>query len=498
MTISRRNMLGSAGIVASLAGLATVPTPVAAQAPLARPKTYPGLSTAQEIWEELLFMVALGSRNTGFPGHVKFVDRLAGQLQAIPGMSVHRDGYKLPRWDATHYALTARPVGGQDRRLHATSAYPYSGKTGSQGVTGKIVDLGTTLPNEAGGSEPVRFGDIRGKIVFLRSPVHGFPYGDNFHVMGANTADVKLPDRIKEAIWQNRSAPDLDQFAKAGAAGVILSWVGVSDANAEGQYAPFGHKFAECPALWVGEKTGEEIAKIAAAGGEATIVLEADIFPNTPTDTVYGVLPGKTDEVVFVHTHSDGPNACEENGGIGVVALAKFLAARPKGSLNKTYIFTLTTGHMAGAYVRSFREFIDAHPDIMKKAVAALVLEHLGCRSWVDRDGAYVPSGYNQATMVLTQSKPLGKIVLEEVAGTIEDRVTVVDPYMKRFTGESANLITYGVPTIGIMPAPSYLLKESENGGIERHDARLYRTQIENFSRMLLRIDAMSKKQLSA
>jgi hypothetical protein len=123
----------------------------------------------------------------------------------------------------------------------------------------------------------------------------------------------------------------LDPFKQAGAVGVILSWEGVSDENAEGQYAPFGKKFADLPCLWVGEKTGEELRQLAAAGGQATITLEATITPDAPTDTVYGILPGGSEEIILVHTHSDGPNAVEENAGIGVAALAKYLAALPKG-----------------------------------------------------------------------------------------------------------------------------------------------------------------------
>ena len=180
MSISRRNLIGSAGLVASAAGLASAPIAASAQPAPRRPTDYPGLTSQKEIWDEMLMMVGLGSRNTGFPGHVAFVNRMAGQLAAVPSMQVHRDTYKLPRWEATRYALTARGTGGQTRHLHATSAYPYSGKTGPEGFTGQLVDLGITEPNEVGGSKPVNIpGDIRGKIVFLRSPIHGFPYGDN-------------------------------------------------------------------------------------------------------------------------------------------------------------------------------------------------------------------------------------------------------------------------------------------------------------------------------
>ena len=73
---------------------------------------------------------------------------------------------------------------------------------------------------------------------------------------------------------------------------MILVWTNVSDENAEGQYVPFGHKFADCPALWVGKKTGDLLKALSAQGADANITLQANIYPNTLTDTVYGILPG--------------------------------------------------------------------------------------------------------------------------------------------------------------------------------------------------------------
>ena len=75
----------------------------------------------------MLFLTSLGSRNTGFPGHVKFVDFLADRLKACPDMQVFRDTYTLPRGEATGFALSVTGADGKRQNLHATSAYPYFG-----------------------------------------------------------------------------------------------------------------------------------------------------------------------------------------------------------------------------------------------------------------------------------------------------------------------------------------------------------------------------------
>ena len=343
--------------MASTAGLIPVREAVAAG-----PDDFGGLPSKQQIWEDMLFLTSCGSRNTGFPGHVKFVDFLARRLGECPGVDVHRDTYTLPRWEATSMAISAQIAGRPARSFHATSAYPYSGKTEARGVSGALVDLGKTTPNEIGGSRAITLnGDVRGKIALLQSPVHGFPFGANFKIWGAYKSDVTLPDRITEAIWQNRSAPSLDQFKDAGVAGLILVLGGGLRRERGRPVRAVRSQVCRLPCLWVGDKTGAELRQLASQGGQATITLEATITPNTSTDTVYGLLPGTSDEIVLVHTHSDGPNAVEENGPVGVVALAKYLSSLPKGTLKRTYLFTMTTGHMAGAYVPSFRGFIDKH-----------------------------------------------------------------------------------------------------------------------------------------
>ena len=126
MSISRRKALGAA---ASL--LATVP--IASQARDAAPNApatedFGALSSQQEIWERMLFLVSCGTRNTGLPGHVKFVDFLARKLGECPGVQVSREGYSLRSVGVhTRYALSVQQ-GNQHRNLHATSAYPYSGE----------------------------------------------------------------------------------------------------------------------------------------------------------------------------------------------------------------------------------------------------------------------------------------------------------------------------------------------------------------------------------
>src|SRR4051794_14037134 len=151
MAISRRTLLKTGGSVTFLAAAATELWS-AHDAAAAGTDDFGALPSRQQLWDDMLFLVACGSRNTGFPGHVKFVDLMAKRLEECPGVAVHRDAYTLPRWESTNIAISAQGHGGAARNFHPTSAYPYSGSTSATGVTGALIDLGKTTPNEIGGS----------------------------------------------------------------------------------------------------------------------------------------------------------------------------------------------------------------------------------------------------------------------------------------------------------------------------------------------------------
>jgi len=116
------------------------------------------------------------------------------------------------------------------------------------------------------------------------------------------------------------------------------------------------------------------------------------------TETVWGWLEGSgnTGENIIINTHTDGPNATEENGGLGLIALARHLAALP--SRNRDIYFALVTGHFQ---LPQFSRTIlnPAHPEAGQGAVSTWMLdyphiyqaaalgvtaEHLGATMWTD------------------------------------------------------------------------------------------------------------------
>ena len=163
---------------------------------------------------------------------------------------------------------------------------------------------------------------------------------------------------------------------------------------------------------------------LAASGqARATLVLTADITVGAATETVWGSLKGSgnTGQNIIINTHTDGPNATEENGGLGLVALAQYLAGLP--SRNHDMYFALVTGHFQ---LPQFTQAIpnpknteigtDAtsvwmldHPDIYQAATLGVTVEHLGATMWTNDPvtGQYVPAGGSEWGTTYTMQRDI-------------------------------------------------------------------------------------------
>src|SRR5204863_190499 len=97
--------------------------------------------SVDEVWGWQTWMAKLGPKYTGNKAHTTFVEFLAKEFEAA-GVQVARDRHTLPMWEARHAAVMVRPASGAAVDVPIASYYPYSGRTGADGVTGELLDLG--------------------------------------------------------------------------------------------------------------------------------------------------------------------------------------------------------------------------------------------------------------------------------------------------------------------------------------------------------------------
>jgi hypothetical protein len=449
------------------------------------------LPSEREMWEQQTWMAKLGPKYTGNKAHAEFVDFLASAMQKL-GLDVARDRYTFPRWDARRWSLSIETAGTPAVQPPVTSYFPYSGQTAASGVTGELV--------YAGRNPTFSLDGLQGKVALIDCPVNARKFAELYQPWGIHPSGDHFPAETRPA---RGPVNDLTQFRKAGAVAVILAWTDISDANAADQYTPFSRPPQDIPGLYVGRDVGSRLRSVAGSGARATVVLEAETFADTATDTLVAALPGASaEEIIILNTHTDGPNATEENGALGLVALAKYFSKIPQADRRRTIVFPMTTGHFAGPWVPSIRGFIDRHPDVIKKTVAAVTVEHLGCREWLDEVAAsgalrYRDTGRTEWSVAITPSKSMAGLLVDAVQGS-RDRAGIVNPVKGGFLGEGSSLSRVGIPTIGYIPQPNYLLAGPADGCIDKLSPELMHSQIEVFAKLVHKINGLTAAALRA
>ena len=517
----------------------------------------PGMPGLPEVWQWQEQLVGFGTRYTGSSGHAAYVDWLAGQLSAVPGFQMRTDRLTFSRWLAREFALTVSvpASAGRSGPVPLTYYYPYSGQTPPGGVTGRLVDLGlfpAGNPVVSGYTEAF-WAPSRGGIALVRAVPPVFPLDlaqtvTGGYVPGQISAVAAIEYAAYAAAQMNpvfqglfEPVPLLDA-KNAGVRGVVVAWTGLPDDEVANQYNPFTTSYPAasglpspgdpgCPAVWVSDSTGTELAGLAAGGqATATLVLTAEITAGAATETVWGWLEGSGDtgEHIIINTHTDGPNAVEENGGLGLLALARHLAALP--SRNRDMYFALVTGHFQlpqfshlilnpahpEVGMGAVSTWMLDHPDILRAAVLGVTAEHLGATMWTDdpETGQYAPTGGSEWGATYTMHRDILRLINAEkdaylaavravnASGWPDYPVATVRPgVFPAYVGEGSSLYAAGLGTVSLCPSPTYLLQAGDAQqpqllDLDKLDQRLMYGQILALARTIGTLDALPASAL--
>lgn len=501
---SRRAMIASAAAAAALGSAACGRRPTIEPLPPGLPFAPEGMAEQGELWRWIERLNAHGPRLTGSPAHAASIDLIADELQAM-GLTARRDTHRMTRWTAIRTALALE--GGSD--LEVASAFPYSGETTAEGVTAPLVWMG---------EKPRSLDAAAGKIAVV--PVKNNAIGLLVRDL-MFTRKTFYPDRAAADFSGAVTTPllsgltpgvDLKAAKAAGVLGVVCVFQDMSEASARDQYNPFTTPHAGCPALWVGPKVGAQLKAACERGARARLVLEAELRTDVPSDTLFAVLEGSTpDETLIVNTHTDGPNACEENGAAGLLAMARYMSRLSIRQRRRSIVFAFVTGHFQlpqfGRHGnQATARWLEDHPDLWdgkpghRKAVAGITVEHLGCREWKDDEArsASVPTGRLERELVYTTNPVMDEIYADAVRGRTKIRALTVSPRNGVHLGEGQPLFAAGIPAIAMCPLPDYLCSQAPGGDLDRLDPGFAHQQVQTFLRALLRLDALPGAILGA
>ncbi len=442
----------------------------------------------------------MGMRATGTAVHERYIDQLHDRLARAGVRSLHDEPVPIDRWTTTSWALEI--ADGPHRGAITTASYmPYSGATPAGGVSGAMVVVDA--------SKPVVRGSLAGKVVVFDVPVSALTYGTMKIVAydAYDPAHLLDPQARYDRPWAGISA--LITFLDAlGGSGAVAA-VGVIDlpaAGAAGSYYPYDGTIRRVPGVFVDAPTGQRLKTLAAAGTTARVKLPATV-ENMTTRNIVGVIPGRSDEIVILNSHTDGPNAVEDNGPNAIVAMSQYLTRLPREALPRTVMIVMTTGHFHGGVGQV--DFVKAHRDsTLRKTACALTLEHFGALEWqADASGE----------MALTGKPELGVVFVPENRAMVDASVRalqrsqsapamVLHPYVANdqspsgygWPGEGTQLWTDGhVPTANYITGPTYLL----NWGVPtvgKCDIARMRRETIAFMQMMLDLGEVPFAQLHA
>jgi hypothetical protein len=269
---------------------------------------------------------------------------MIGKFNKLGLADVHLQPFDLPpQWMPQSWDVTAT---GSDQTLQLESAQPayQTPATPAAGLDLEAAYVGT-------GSEADYIGrDVRGKAVFVFS--------------------MPLPGS-----WRHTAtAEDALRRAEAKGAAAIFAVIALPG-KIRTQLYPTR---TNVPTFSMGMKDGyamrDLIGKAGATPPRVTVRLNVDMTPNLKSGTVWGTLPGSTDETIYIIAHRDGwfESGTDNASGVAtMVGLAEYFAAIPKAQRRRTIVFLGHTGHHNGANLSG--NWLLAHRDEAFEKTALLI-----------------------------------------------------------------------------------------------------------------------------
>lgn len=342
---------------------------------------------------------------------------LEDRFRKIGLADVHQQTFDLPeQWLPSSWSVVASSG---SKTLDLTSAQPAHKTTGTtaEGLDLEAVDAGLATDAELDGR------DLKGKAVFFLST-------DYFsrHSTISNGAWRRIQDRGAAAIF------------------VILAVPG----NIKTQFYPVG---TTIPSFSLGLQDGtamRDMINRAKAKGEAAphvrVKLAVDMVPGLKTSTVWGSLPGSTDESIVIVGHRDGWFEGANDNGTGVatmIGLAEFFAKIPQAQRKRTIYFLGTSGHHDGAALSG--KWLTDHKEFFAKTALLINCEHTAAEQLVLGNGTISKTNTSTAqTWYVGGSAKLADIVSKAYqefgVSTYEIPARTAAGEMGRYSGQAPSI----------------------------------------------------------
>jgi hypothetical protein len=308
-------------------------------------------------------------------------------------------------------------------------------------------------------------------------------------------------------------ANNLGQGTKAMAAleqkckGLILCYTDVAPEAVRYNFLPFTDQHRKIPGLWTGKPEFDYLRSVSGKA-TATLRLDATLTPNARADTILATLKGDSDEVVMMTTQTDGPNECNENGGLGLLACATYLSKLPKR--RRTFVFSLPTGHYAigpvsdpvtGSGRRAGTSGVmEKWPDVLKRTVAQIAMEQMAATEWATPNGKWQATGRpaQQHWLPTPAVAPTINKLFMAATQSEDPKYWRADLVETGFPGgEGGSLRNANIPGIGLMGWPQYFFRADPKGVIDKLDPNIMHAEVSMATKLLTLMDRLTPEQMN-
>ncbi|MFW9820322.1 MAG: M28 family peptidase, partial [Candidatus Thorarchaeota archaeon] len=290
-----------------------------------------------------------------------------------------------------------------------------TGFTDNNGITAPLVYVGT------GEEKDFKKTDVKDKIVVADIEFPTLPLGkliklaklfyvsDPKHSIDENFKLVltfALTNFPPQALGGKRREDSVYWRAfDLGALGLILI-LRDYPSNVNSHWGPYDGVMKPIPALYVGKYDGIKVRDLVTKDKvQGTIILEGTKEPSF-AHNIWGILPGKSEEMIMISSHHDSSfkGATEDGTGVAMVLTQLQIWAKiPQELRPRSLLFCLTAGHLYGGI--GAENFAHKYKNtIMNNVLVDLNLEHMCAREVVED-----PNTHN---FTLTDDLALGAVFI--------------------------------------------------------------------------------------
>jgi hypothetical protein len=209
------------------------------------------------------------------------------------------------------------------------------------------------------------------------------------------------------------------------------------------------------------ERVLDRAAAAAAPVVRAQLTLKSDTKSNLSAENAVAVISGRSQDVIVLDAHADAwfDGAGDNGDGLAVLVALAHHFAKPENRPDRTLVLIASAGHHT-AGLNGPRGFVAHNPDLVKRAVLVVNIEHVAQRNFgpgrsVAADGYrefVADSGEAPITAGVTNESPFLNDLFEQ--GVARYGTNFVSEPSPMLSGETGGFTSMDVALVTIMQAP--------------------------------------------